>query len=342
MKGRKFKGLFTTMFLATAILAACSQDEEGAAKPVSADPAEQPKITLRLADNQPADYPTVIGDQKFAELVNERTDGRITIEVFPSGQLGDEKSVLEQIQLGAIDFARTNSSPLAEFHDELKVFSVPYLFNSDEHLWNFLNSEMGTTLLDGLQEAKMQGLAYYDSGSRNFYSTKPLTNMEELKGQKIRVQQSEVNIQLMEALGASATPMPYGEVFSALQTGIIDGAENNLPSIDSSNHYQEAKYLIMDHHTRVPEVLLTSKASWDKLSAEDQEIIKQAALDSVETQRQAWAEYEEKSLKKITDAGVTITEVGDVAPWKEAVKPIIDDFGSEYPEIMEAVNSSNP
>ncbi|RHW37616.1 TRAP transporter substrate-binding protein [Lysinibacillus yapensis] len=343
MKGRKVKGLFTTMLLAAGILAACSQEEAApATEAEGTTPAEEPKITLRLADNQPADYPTVIGDQKFAELVSERTDGRITIEVFPSGQLGDEKSVLEQIQLGAIDFARTNSSPLAEFHDELKVFSIPYLFNSDEHLWNFLNSETGTTLLDGLQEAKMQGLAYYDSGSRNFYSTKPLTTMEELKGQKIRVQQSEVNIQLMEALGASATPMPYGEVFSALQTGIIDGAENNLPSIDSSNHYQEAKYLIMDHHTRVPEVLLASKASWDKLSAEDQEIIRQAALDSVETQRQAWAEYEEKSLKTITEAGVTITEVEDITPWKEAVKPIVDNFTTEYPEIADAINSANP
>ena len=248
--------------------------------------------------------------------------------MFPSGQLGDEKSVLEQVQLGAIDFARINASPLAEFNDDFTVFSVPYLFSSDDHLWNFLNGETGTALLDGLQAAKMQGLAYYDSGSRSFYSTKPLTSIDELKGQKIRVQQSEINIKLMEALGASATPMPYGEVFSALQTGIIDGAENNLPSFDSSNHYQEAKYLIMDHHTRVPEVLLMSKAAWEKLSEEDKALIKQAALDSVETQRKAWADYEEKSLKTLNEAGVTITEVEDITPWQEAVKPIIDEFTS--------------
>ena len=188
----------------------------------------------------------------------------------------------------------------------------------------------------------MQGLAYYDSGSRNFYSTKPLTNMDELKNQKIRVQQSEINIKLMEALGASATPMPYGEVFTGLQTGIIDGAENNLPSFDSSSHYQEAKYLIMDHHTRVPEVLLMSKASKDKLSEEDQKLIKQAALDSVETQRKAWADYEEKSLKTITEAGVTITQVDDITPWQEAVKPIIDEFTAEYPEIVDAINTASP
>lgn len=341
MKNKKFIGLFTSLLFATSILVACAQEDEGTAE-AEGSKSEEPKITLRLADNQPADYPTVIGDQKFAELVSEKSDGRITIEVFPAGQLGDEKSVLEQVQLGAIDFARINASPLAEFNDDFTVFSVPYLFNSDDHLWNFLNGDTGTALLDGLQDAKMQGLAYYDSGSRSFYSTKSLTGIEDLKGQKIRVQQSEINIKLMEALGASATPMPYGEVFTGLQTGIIDGAENNLPSFDSSNHYQEAKYLIMDHHTRVPEVVLMSKTAWDKLSAEDQELIRQAALDSVETQRQAWADYEEKSLKTLGDAGVTITEVEDMTPWQTAVKSIVDEFSKDYPELVDAINTASP
>ncbi|MEH7226335.1 TRAP transporter substrate-binding protein [Bacillus sp. JJ1566] len=339
MKSKKFFGLIATTLLATSVLAACGgQDKAGSSDDGSKK--EEAKLTLRLADNHPVDYPTVIGDQKFADLVSERTDGRITIEVFPSGQLGDEKSVLEQVQLGAIDFARTNASPLAEFNDDLSVFSVPYLFDNDEHLWNFLNGETGTSLLEGLQEAKMQGLAYYDSGSRNFYSTEPLASIDDLDGLKIRVQQSEMNIKLMEALGASATPMPYGEVFSALQTGIIDGAENNLPSFDSSNHFQEAKHIIMDGHTRIPEVLLMSKTAWDKLSEKDQEIIKQAAIDSVETQRQAWADYEKKSLQKIKDAGVTITEVKDVTPWKEAVSSIIEEFEKTYPEIAKAVEAA--
>ncbi|MFJ8066369.1 TRAP transporter substrate-binding protein [Psychrobacillus sp. NPDC096426] len=342
MNNKKFMGLLTSLLFAAIILVACSQKEEVAVEKDGGTKSEAPKITLRLADNQPADYPTVIGDQKFAELVSEKSNGRITIEVFPAGQLGDEKSVLEQVQLGAIDFARINASPLAEFNDDFTVFSVPYLFSSDDHLWNFLKGEKGSALLDGLQAAKMQGLAYYDSGSRSFYSTKPLTSIEDLKGQKIRVQQSEINIKLMESLGASATPMPYGEVFSALQTGIIDGAENNLPSFDSSNHYQEAKYLIMDHHTRVPEVLLMSKTAWEKLSDEDQKLIKQAALDSVETQRQAWADYEEKSLKKLNEAGVTITEVKDISPWQAAVKPIVDEFSKGYPELVDAINSASP
>jgi len=336
-------GLLATTLFATVILSACGQGGAATSPDGTASTGETgPKLTFRLADNQPVDYPTVIGDQKFADLVKERSGGRITIEVFPSGQLGDEKSVIEQVQLGVIEFARVNASPLAEFNDDFGVFAVPYAFDSDEHLWNFLNGETGTALLDGLQQARMQGLAYYDSGSRNFYSTKPLTKIEDLKGKKIRVQQSEMNIKLMKALGASATPMPYGEVFSALQTGIIDGAENNLPSFDSSNHYEEAKYLIMDHHTRVPEVLLMSKTAWDKLSKEDQELIRQAALDSVETQRQSWAEYEEKSLAKIKEAGVTITEVKDITPWRNAVKSVIDEFTSKYPELMKAVDEARP
>ena len=196
--------------------------------------------------------------------------------------------------------------------------------------------------LDGLEKAKMKGLAYYDSGSRSFYSTKPLKSIEDLKGLKIRVQQSKINIDLMDALGASATPMPYGEVFSALQTGIIDGAENNLPSLDSSNHYQEAKNHILDHHQRIPEVLLMSDATWDKLSEKDREIIKQAALDSVETQKEEWDKWEERSQQKLKDAGVVTTEVDDITPWKDAVQEMVEEHGKDYKEIMDAIEEARP
>lgn len=242
MKKKKITGILAATLLMGSILAACGKEATTGTKD-GGSKAEEAKYTFRLADNQPPDYPTVVGDKKFAELVEERTKGRIKIEVFPSAQLGDEKSVLEQVQLGAIEFTRINSSPLAEFNDQFTALGLPYVFDGEEHLWNFLNGEMGTKLLDGLEQSKMKGLAYYDSGSRSFYSTKPLKGVKDLKGQKIRVQQSKINIDFMEALGASATPMPYGEVFSALQTGIIDGAENNIPSLDSSNHYQEAKTL---------------------------------------------------------------------------------------------------
>jgi tripartite ATP-independent transporter DctP family solute receptor len=339
---KKFTGILAATLLMGSILAACSGKETTNTSSEGNKEKEKPSYTFRLADNQPPDYPTVLGDKKFAELVEERTDGRIKIEVYPSAQLGDEKSVLEQVQLGAIEFTRINSSPLAEFNNQFTPIGLPYVFESEDHLWNFLNGDMGTKLLDGLEQSKMKGLAYYDSGSRSFYATKELKGVEDLEGLKIRVQQSKINIDFMAALGASATPMPYGEVFSALQTGIIDGAENNLPSLDSSNHYQEAKNLILDHHQRIPEVLLISKVAWDKLDAEDQKIIKQAALDSVETQRAEWDKYEEKSTKKLKDAGVTFTEVKDLKPWKDAVKPMIDEYSKEYKEVMDAIEAARP
>ncbi|MCM3728283.1 TRAP transporter substrate-binding protein [Neobacillus cucumis] len=341
MKKRKITGVLAATLLMGTILAACGKEEASSTKNGGAK-QEEPKYTFRLADNQPPDYPTVVGDKKFAELVEERTNGRIKIEVFPSAQLGDEKSVLEQVQLGAIEFTRINSSPLAEFNDQFTALGLPYVFESEEHLWNFLNGEMGTKLLDGLEKSKMKGLAYYDSGSRSFYSTKPLKSVKDLKGQKIRVQQSKINIDFMEALGASATPMPYGEVFSALQTGIIDGAENNLPSFDSSNHYQEAKNIVLDNHQRIPEVLLISKTAWDKLSEKDQKLIKQAALDSVKTQREEWDKWEERSTKKLKDAGVVFTEVNDIQPWKDAVKSMVDSYSKDYKEVMDAIEKARP
>jgi tripartite ATP-independent transporter DctP family solute receptor len=341
MKKKKITGILAATLLMGSILAACGKEATTGTKDGSSK-AEEPKYTFRLADNQPPDYPTVVGDKKFAELVDERTNGRIKIEVFPSAQLGDEKSVLEQVQLGAIEFTRINSSPLAEFNDQFTALGLPYVFESEEHLWNFLNGEMGTKLLDGLEQSKMKGLAYYDSGSRSFYSTKPLKGVKDLKGQKIRVQQSKINIDFMAALGASATPMPYGEVFSALQTGIIDGAENNIPSLDSSNHYQEAKNFILDHHQRIPEVLLISKAAWDKLSEKDQKIVKQAALDSVQAQRDEWDKWEERSTKKLKEAGVTFTEVDDITPWKDVVKSMVGKYSKDYKEVMDAIEKARP
>jgi tripartite ATP-independent transporter DctP family solute receptor len=342
MNKKKLAGILTATFFAGTLLTACGGGNDDNAKNTDKgkDTANKPSYTFRLADNQPADYPTVVGDKKFADLVKERTDGRIKIEVFPSGQLGDEKSVLEQVQLGAIEFTRTNASPLSEFNKQLSVLSLPYVFESEDHLWNFLNSDKGEELLNGLESSKMKGLAYYDSGSRSFYSTKPLKSINDIKGLKIRVQQSKVNMDMVAALGASATPMPYGEVFSGLQTGIIDGAENNLPSLDSANHYQEAKNVILDHHQRTPEVLLISKAAWDKLDKEDQKIVKQAALDSVETQRAEWKKWEQRSEKKLKDAGVVFTEVKDIKPWKDAVKSVVAENSKDYKDVMDAIEKA--
>lgn len=302
--------------------------------------SEGPTYSFRLAETHPADYPTTKGDMKFAELVKERSNGRITIDVFPSAQLGEEKAAIEQVQLGAIEFTRVSTGPMAEFNKDFGVFSLPYIFDNDEHVWKFLLGESGMSLLDTLQSSGLQGLGWYSSGSRNFYSSKPITSIADLKGKKIRVQENKLNLAIMDAIGASATPMPYGEVYSSLQTGVIDAAENNYPSYYSSKHYEVAPHLLLDSHQRVPEVLLVSKTVWDKLSEEDQGIIRQAALDSIEYQRGEWAKYEKESEDAVRAAGVTITEVTDLQPWKDAVKPVIDSYRSEYSSILDAIEAA--
>lgn len=325
-----------SLLLAGSLLAGCGSKDAGSAE----KKAEGAKYTFRLAETHPADYPTTLGDKKFAELVNERTKGRIKIEVFPSSQLGEEKAVIEQVQLGAIEFTRVSSSPLAEFNKAFGVFSLPYIFDNDTHMWKFLSGDAGNKMLDGLEKSKMKGLAYYSSGSRSFYTKKPVTKVEDLKGLKIRVQQNKINMDLISALGASATPMPYGEVFSGLQTGVIDGAENNSPSYLTANHYQAVKNYILDGHQRVPEVLLISKVTWDKLSEEDRKIIKQAAIDSVTTQRELWGKFEKESMEKLKANGVVVTEVSDVKPWQAAVKPVIDKHGENYQEELAAIEQA--
>ncbi|WP_094604459.1 Solute-binding protein [Sporomusa silvacetica DSM 10669] len=324
-----------SLMLAGSLMAGCGGSKAGDKKA-----AEGAKYTFRLAETHPADYPTTMGDKKFAELVNERTQGRIKIEVFPSSQLGEEKAVIEQIQLGAIEFTRVSASPLAEFNKAFGVFSLPYIFDNNDHMWKFLNGEAGNKILDGLEKSKMKGLAYYDGGARNFYTKNPVTKVEDLKGMKIRVQQSKINMDLISALGASATPMPYGEVYSGLQTGVIDGAENNSPSYFTANHYQAVKNFILDGHQRVPEVLLISKVTWDKLSEEDRKIIKQAAIDSVATQRELWGKFEKESMDKLKANGVVVTEVSDVKPWQAAVKPVIDKYVADYKEQLDAIDQA--
>ena len=300
------------------------------------------EFSFRLAETHPEGYPTTRADERFAELVRERSDGRINIEVFPNSQLGEEKGVLEQVQLGSIAFTRTSSSPLAEFVDAMGVYSLPYIFDSEEHLWSFLNGENGQAQLEALENGQMKGLAYYGSGARSFYTReREVQSPEDMQGLKIRVQQSQINVDLMDTLGASATPMNFGEVYNALQTGVIDGAENNWPSYDSTNHYEVAPNYTLDKHTRVPEVLLASQQAWDSLSEEDQEIVQQAANDSVSFQREAWDERVQEAQDKIRSAGNNIIEV-DTAPWQEAVQPMLENYRDQFGDVLDQIQDAQP
>ncbi len=303
-------------------------------------PATANTVVLRLGETHVADYPTTKGNYEFARLVEERTGGRIKIEVYHSSQLGQEKAVIEQVQFGAIDFTRVSISPLSAFAPAFDALQMPYLYRGEEHMWKVLNGPIGEEFLSSLEPANFIGLAWFDSGARNFYnSKKEIKTVADLKGMKIRVQESKLMMGLVSALGAVPTPMPFGEVYSALQTGVIDGAENNWPSYFSTSHYEVAKYFTLDGHTRVPEILIASKISMDRLSKEDQEIIKQAAKDSMPYQIKLWKEFEKVSEDKVRAAGSIITELTPEAlvEFQNAMKPMYDALSPELQEVVKKI-----
>ncbi|OIQ60800.1 TRAP transporter substrate-binding protein [Neomoorella thermoacetica] len=341
MFNKQWKKCFIISIIVILILGltACGQQSGSNQSTGSNDANKGQKLTLRLADNQPEDYPTVVGDKEFARLVKERTNGRINIEVYPNAALGDEKTAAEQVQLGAIDFLRGNTGTFANFAKEIDVFNLPFLFSSKEQMWKVLNGPVGEKLLEALKPAKMVGLTYYDSGARGFYNSKhPVTKPSDLAGMKIRVQPSPMFMELVQVLGASPTPMSMAELYSALQTGVVDGAENNYPTYYTQNHYKVAKYYTEDNHTRNPEMLVASLATWNKLSPDDQKIILQAAKDSQIVERKAWDELEAKAKKAAIDNGCIISQI-DISEWQKAVQPIYDKYGQQFKDLIDQIRA---
>ncbi|CTQ34741.1 TRAP transporter substrate-binding protein [Jannaschia rubra] len=285
------------------------------------------EVNLRSADTHPEGYPTVVAVERMGEMLTERSSGRICVEVFPSAQLGEEKDTIEQTQFGVIDMNRVSLGPFNNIVEETQVVSLPYIFRSVEHMHDVMDGPIGQEILDAFEAHDLVGLAFYDSGSRSFYnSEKPITSIEDLAGMKFRVMQSDIFVDMVDALGANATPMPYGEVYSSIQTGVIDGAENNWPSYDSSGHFEVAKYYTLDQHLIVPEVLVMAKSSFDALSPEDQEMVRQAAKDSVPVMRELWTEREAESEQKVRDAGVEIVTDIDKTPFIEAMVPVYEKY----------------
>ena len=297
-------------------------------------------IELKLAEIHPKGYPTEQGDEEFARLVKERSQGRINITVFPGGQLGgDEKAVVEQTQMGAIDFARISLAPVLQFAKELSVLSLPYIYRDSAHMWKVLSGPIGQDLLKSVDKANLVGLAYYDAGARSFYnSRKDIKTVADLKGMKIRVQEAKLMMDLVRALGASPTPMATGDVYSALQTNVIDGAENNWPSYISFSHYQVAKFYTVDKHTCIPEILVGSKKKFVNLSKADLDLISKAAKDAVEFQKKKWAESEKVNEEKAKAAGCKITylDAKTIAEFQKAVQPIYADY-KDYADLIKKI-----
>lgn len=297
------------------------------------------QVILRLAETHPRDYPTTKGDFKFADLVKERTKGRVVIEVYPDSQLGQEKAVIEQVQFGAIDFTRVSLSVFSSFAPQMNALQMPYLYRNDDHMWKVLNGPIGQELLASLAPAGFIGLGWFEAGSRSFYnSLRPVRAPEDLVGLRIRVQESDFMVAMVNAFGAIAAPMPYGDVYSALQTGSIDGAENNWPSYFSTSHYKVAKYLTLDEHTRVPEIIIASKISLQTLSPADQEVVKQAAVDAATYQRSEWNTYEQVAEARVRSEGNTIIKVDNKAPWREKMRELYAKQPAEVRTFIRRVN----
>jgi tripartite ATP-independent transporter DctP family solute receptor len=281
---------------------------------------------FRSADTHPDGYPTVEAVKFMGKRLTELTNGRHSIKVYPASALGQEKDSIEQTKIGALAMARVNIGPMNNICAETQVPTLPFLFRSKEHMRHVLDGAIGDEILAACAPQGFIGLAYYDSGARSIYTgKKQIQSFADVKGMKIRVQQSDLWVSLLEAMGANATPMPYGEVYTALKTGLIDGAENNFPSYDSAKHFEAAKYYALTEHSMAPEVLVFSKRTWDTLSADDQKALRQAAKDSVPFMRKLWDEREASSLATVKAGGAIITTV-DKAPFQAAMKPVYDKF----------------
>lgn len=314
-----------------------AKEVEVAATEASVEMGEE--LHFKLAENQPDGNPITEGMKKFAELAKEYTDGTVIIDVYANAALCDEPSSIDQVVAGTLDFSRVNTNSMAPVVDLFGAFGMPYLFSSTEAKYKALDGDAGALAFKALEDFNVVGLDYYEAGSRNFYTTdKPITCVADLKGMKIRVQQTEVAISMVQALGAEATPMDYGEVFQGLQTGIVDGAENDFVSYYTSGHYEVAKNFTLDGHMSPPAILICSKNAWDKMSDAQKEGVKKASREAAEWQRQAMQDYQEESRTKCEESGCTIIDV-NVKEFQDAVASVYDQY-PQYTELVELVRAA--
>jgi tripartite ATP-independent transporter DctP family solute receptor len=278
---------------------------------------------FRAADTQSEDYPTVQALRYMGRLIEEKSGGRLQIRVFHSRQLGEEKETIEQTRAGAIDLNRTNGALIGNFVPAMNVLAMPFLFRSIEHLQKVLDGPIGNEILNSFEPYGFVGLAFYDSGARSVYnSVRPIRSIADLKGLRLRVQQSELMSDMIKALGAEPIELPYGQVLTGLATKLIDGAENNWPSFVTTDHYKNSGYYTLTEHTMGPEVLIMSRKAWESLPPEDRTIFREAALQSGRFMRERWKDLEEQSRRQAAGAGVTIVTEFDRKPFEAAMASI--------------------
>ncbi len=293
---------------------------------------------IKLAHVLDPGHPVHRGMLYMAEKLSEKSGGRMRVDIYPSGQLGQERDLIELLQIGSLAMTKVSTAALEAFVPEMKIFGLPYVFRDDEHRWKVLNGEIGKRLLLAGEKFFLRGMCYYDAGSRSFYTNDvPINSPADLKGLKIRVMNSPTSFAMVQALGGSATPIPWGELYTALQQGVVDGAENNPPSFYLSRHYEVCKYYSLDEHTAVPDIVLMSTVVWQSLSPQEQQWLQEAIDESVEHQKKLWHESTEQALREVQQAGVKVI-YPNKQPFQQAVQELHDSYkGTSIYGLLQAI-----
>jgi tripartite ATP-independent transporter DctP family solute receptor len=303
----------------------------------------QQKLVFKASDVHPAGYPTVVAVENLGKKLEQATGGRLSVQMYASMQLGGEKEAIEQAQVSAIQLARVSVGALGPVIDDLNVFNLPFLFRNTAHMQKVVDGAIGQDLLDKVTsnpKAGLVGLCWMDAGARSLYDTRrPIRSIDDLKGLKVRVMGNPMFVDMMNALGGNGVAMGYDQVFSALQTGVVDGAENNPASFVFDNHYQVAKFYTLTEHLIVPEILVFSRKTWDTLSKEDQELLRKLAREAQAEVRKLWMAYEGQAVDKARAAGIQFIEVADKTPFQAAVKPVWDKYGPRFADTIKRIQA---
>jgi tripartite ATP-independent transporter DctP family solute receptor len=302
----------------------------------------QGKLVLKSADVHPLGYPTVEAVVRMGKKLAAATRGRISLQMYPAMQLGGEKEMLEQAQVGALQMARVSVGPVGTIVDELNVFNLPFVFRDEAHMRKVIDGEIGTEMLEKISanpKTGLIGLCWMDAGSRNVYTSKPIRNPDDLRGLKIRMMGNPLFVDTMNAMGGNGISMSFSELYNALQTGVVDGAENNPPTYVTHNHYQLLKYFSFTEHLIIPEILVFSRRAWDGLAKEDQALIKALGREAQIEERELWDKMVADSLAKLKAAGVTLVTDVDKTAFQASVRPVYDKYGAKYAELIKRIEA---
>jgi tripartite ATP-independent transporter DctP family solute receptor len=316
----------------------------GASIPVlGARALAQQKMVFKASDVHPLGYPTVEAIVRMGKKLEQATNGRLSIQMYPSMQLGGEKEMIEQAQVGALQIARISVGPVGTVVDDLNVFNLPFVFRDTKHMEKVIDGEIGQEMLEKISsspQTKLIGLGWMNAGSRNVYNSKhPVKSLDDLKGLKIRMMGNPIFVDTMNALGGNGIAMGFDQLYNAMQTGVVDGAENNPPTYVTGNHFQVAKYFSMTEHLIIPEIFVFSRRTWDTLSKDDQALIKKFSREAQLEQRQLWYKMEDESLAKMKAMGIEVVTFKDKKPFQDAVKPVWDKYGAKYADLVKRIQA---